>query len=197
MPSITNKTRHSCVMDALEYLTRKGDKPLTNTFVVDCQASIGYRSVMRDQSICLTRARYLGYWLTNRARLMTRDEMLHLQGMERNFKQVVSNSVLGKLIGNAMSQNVLERLLIRLLPAAGLISKGRMSKLKDRWAERSIGATPSQTVSWLKSNKAYKRKLKLQQRGGFFDEEELVSSVETKYHYDRLEGMEAKKARKN
>jgi hypothetical protein len=36
------------------------------------------------------------------------------------------------MIGNAMGQNVLERLLIKLLPAAGLAPQGH--PLYDRWA---------------------------------------------------------------
>jgi len=144
---------------ALEYLTRKGDDPLVNTFVLDWNASPGYRCVMRDQSLCLTKSRSSGYWLTNRGRSMTKDEMLRLQGMEGTFKQVVP-SVLGAMLGNAMSQNVVERLLIRLLPAAGLIPSGGEAKLEDRWAKRTLSATPSKSEEWVQGNKAYRRKLK-------------------------------------
>ena len=46
------------------------------------------------------------------------------------LKLAVSPSQLGKQIGNAMSVNVLERLLVRALPAAGLVPS---KKLEDRW----------------------------------------------------------------
>jgi len=82
--------------------------------------------------MCLTKSRARGFWLTSRGRRMTLDEQLRVQGMQRSFKQVVSDRVLGGQIGNAMSQNVVERLLIQLLPAAGLISKEQ--PLHDRWA---------------------------------------------------------------
>ena len=39
-------------------------------------------------------------------------------------------SLLGRMIGNAMSVNVLERLLYRTLPASGIISQ---SELPGRW----------------------------------------------------------------
>merc|ERR1719356_2074307 len=61
---------------------------------------------------------------------MLKTEMFRLQGMDMTkFNQVVSDGELGKQIGNAMSVNILERLFVRLLPAAGLV-KG---KLTDRW----------------------------------------------------------------
>jgi hypothetical protein len=56
--------------------------------------------------------------------------MFRLQGMDpTKFKVVVNNTKLGQLIGNSMSVNVVERILIRALEAAGLADN-----LKDRWA---------------------------------------------------------------
>merc|ERR1719197_464143 len=46
------------------------------------------------------------------------------------FKLAVSQVQLGKQLGNTMSVNVLERIFVRLLPAAGLARKG---SLADRW----------------------------------------------------------------
>jgi site-specific DNA-cytosine methylase len=55
---------------------------------------------------------------------MTREEMMRLQGMNPiSFNLVVSLSQLGQQIGNSMSLNVLERLFVRLLPAADLSEK--------------------------------------------------------------------------
>lgn len=57
---------------------------------------------------------------------------MRLQGMNpTQFKVAVSDVQLGKQLGNTMSVNVLERLLVRLLPAAKL---ARRSEVKDRWA---------------------------------------------------------------
>lgn len=56
---------------------------------------------------------------------------MRLQGMNATaFKVAVSEAQLGKQIGNTMSVNVLERILVRLLPAAQL-AKSR--DLEDRW----------------------------------------------------------------
>ena len=58
--------------------------------------------------------------------------MLILQGMAANVRRAsTSDRQLGLMIGNAMSVNVLERLLVRLLPGVGLL---RPESLHDRWA---------------------------------------------------------------
>merc|ERR1711920_1140528 len=72
-----------------------------------------------------------GHWITNRGRMLSKAEMMRLQGMTpEDFKVVVSQAQWGKQIGNAMSCNILERIFVRLLPAAGLYSAAR---LHDRW----------------------------------------------------------------
>jgi len=50
------------------------------------------------------------------------------------FKVAVTESQLGKQLGNTMSVNVLERLFVRLLPAAKLVKK---DEVKDRWENGS------------------------------------------------------------
>merc|ERR1712061_851959 len=107
-------------------------KPLKKTFVIDLDASPKFRSVMRNRTMCMTKSRASGYWVTSRGRRMNLNEMLRCPGMRRCFKQVVSDTALGCQIGNAMSQNILERLFVNLLPAAGLVQ--RSVHLHDRWA---------------------------------------------------------------
>jgi DNA (cytosine-5)-methyltransferase 1 len=75
---------------------------------------------------CITRARgSTGFYLPSRGRRMTVGERLRLQGLPQVYlrgkcRQGISDRQLGQMIGNAMSGNVLERLLARLLPACGL-----------------------------------------------------------------------------
>merc|ERR1719329_1989484 len=58
--------------------------------------------------------------------------MMRLQGMKpENFKVAVTETQWGCQVGNSMSVNVLERILVRLLPAAGLVPTSQ--KLVDRW----------------------------------------------------------------
>merc|ERR1712232_991159 len=81
-----------------------------------------------------------------------------------NFRLAVTETQLGKQLGNAMSVNVLERLFSHILPAAGLVDPGL---LRDRWADGSavrklsksrdclLSSTPTCTIS---ASRCLKRK---------------------------------------
>ncbi|MDP7647377.1 MAG: DNA (cytosine-5-)-methyltransferase, partial [Candidatus Woesearchaeota archaeon] len=110
--------------------------PDIHPYVVDCDASRAKSRHMYDISPCITRSRYQGHWITNRKRRMNKAEMLRLQGMNPGkFVSVVSDQVLGQQIGNAMSVNVIERILKRALEAANLVDPG---SLEDHWANGDI-----------------------------------------------------------
>jgi DNA (cytosine-5)-methyltransferase 1 len=135
LPTKTNKTAYSNAKFVLNKLIREGANPLANNYVIDVDASAKFRSVMKDRTMCMTKSRASGFWVTSRGRRMNLDEMLRCQGMERCFEQVVSDRQIGAQIGNAMTQSVIERLFIKLLPAAGLVSQDQ--HLHDRWAAAS------------------------------------------------------------
>eukprot|EP00442_Polarella_glacialis_P036748 CAMPEP_0115067410 /NCGR_PEP_ID=MMETSP0227-20121206/11373_1 /TAXON_ID=89957 /ORGANISM="Polarella glacialis, Strain CCMP 1383" /LENGTH=380 /DNA_ID=CAMNT_0002453471 /DNA_START=59 /DNA_END=1201 /DNA_ORIENTATION=- len=131
-PQKSNTVACKNVKQVMKILTKEGKNPLKKPFIIDCDSSLAFRGVMEDRVMCMTKSRSLGHWVSSRGRRMNTDEMLRLQGMDRkHFIQAVPDKVLGAQIGNAMSQNVLERLLIRLLPAAGLVATDR--KFCDRW----------------------------------------------------------------
>lgn len=86
---------------------------------------------------CLTRTRAGAgaFWLTSHGRVFSLAEMLRLQGMpsdlllstirrrharDHPLRKPLSQRQVGQLVGNAMSVNVLSRLLARVLPAVGL-----------------------------------------------------------------------------
>merc|ERR1719150_1636636 len=149
LPPVSNKTAYSNVRRALKELSATGCKPLKVPYVVDCDSS-GYRMKwMKEASPCITCSRAAGHWVTSRGRRLTKDEMMRLQGMRPDkFKKTVSERQLGIQIGNAMSVNVLERLFVRALPAAGLVAHGT---LIDHWtcgkppaALRPVGARKHQ-----------------------------------------------------
>ena len=79
---------------------------------------------MKDRCPCITRTRGgTGFYLPSRGRRMTLGERLRLQGLPLAYLQHcqgISKRQLGMMIGNAMSGNVLEELLSRLLLACGL-----------------------------------------------------------------------------
>lgn len=129
----TGITARTNVALTIKTLEAEGHKPLSKAWVVDIDSSTYRFSKHEGCSACLTVARGKGHWITNRGRRMLLSEQLRLQGLptvEEGFVQAVSDRQLGAQIGNSMSVNVLERVLVRLLPAAGLIAAGR---LHDRW----------------------------------------------------------------
>ena len=83
---------------------------------------------MQGRCPCITRARGSnGFYLPSRGRRMTLRERLRLQGLPQAYlrhRQGISDRQLGMMIGNAMSGNILERLLARILPACGLAPEG-------------------------------------------------------------------------
>ena len=98
---------------------------------------------MKDCSPCITKSRGAGYWLTNRGHKLNKDAALRLQGMRpADFQACVSATSLGEQIGNIMNINVLQRLLVSILPSSGLVPHGF---LRDLWllgkAQEELAAT--------------------------------------------------------
>ncbi|CAJ1353372.1 unnamed protein product [Effrenium voratum] len=137
LPKKGGVTARSGAKEVLQQLKREGKDPLNKTYIIDIDASARYRNFMRDRCPCMTKSRAAGYWISSRARRMSLEEMLRCQGMEPGcFKQVVSDRAIGAQIGNAMSQNILERLFLKLLPLAGLVPASQA--LKDRFKSRAM-----------------------------------------------------------
>ncbi|CAK0902245.1 unnamed protein product [Prorocentrum cordatum] len=83
---------------------------------------------------CLTASRGAssGAWLAFRRRRMNQAELMRIQGMDPSVIKVsMSQVAMGRALGNAMSQNVLERIFVALLPSVGL---AQSTDLKDRYA---------------------------------------------------------------
>ena len=109
-------------------LLRDKREPLQQAWLFPVTTSVGRCSVKLDTCPCLLTRNKI--WISNRGRLLNARERCRLQGINPDdFKQVVSDAQWRKQLGNAMSVNVVERLLARLLPAVGLTGP-----LPDRWA---------------------------------------------------------------
>ena len=68
---------------------------------------------------------------------------MKLQGVDPNkFTIAVSEKEVSKQLGNAMSVNVVERLLVRLLSASGLVE----GDLPDRWLSGEAFAVLTRAV---------------------------------------------------
>ena len=113
---MTSKTRER-LQAYLASLRAKGRNPDRETWIIDIFGK--WTHGVLGKSPCLTRTRAAdgGHWITTRSRLMSVPEMLRLQGMSPALNCVgITERQMGCMIGNAMSVNVLERLLVRLLP---------------------------------------------------------------------------------
>ena len=109
-------------------LLRDKREPLQQAWLFPVTTSEGRCSVKMDTCPCLLTRNKI--WISNRGRLLNARERCRLQGINPDdFKQVVPDAQWRKQLGNAMSVNVVERLLARLLPAVGLTGA-----LPDRWA---------------------------------------------------------------
>lgn len=92
-------------------------------YVFDIDGSTPH--AMCDRSPCITRTRGgSGFYLPSRGRRMNLRELLRLQGLPVHYlecREGISDRQLGMMIGNALSGNVLGRVLSRVLPACGLV----------------------------------------------------------------------------
>lgn len=141
LPPKSAGTARANVIQAIKDLQAAGHDPFTECFVIDCDSSANRMKYMKDLTPCLTCSRYQGHWITNRGRRMSKPEMMRLQAMmtpTEGFKVVVPDVQLGRQIGNAMSVNVLERIFVRLLPAAGFAAPG---SLRDKWEEADVSSS--------------------------------------------------------
>lgn len=123
LPRHTDTTGMKNVLGAFERVLNENRNPLETPAVVDYHSSSG--TLKYNASPCLTSSRTQsgGHWLLHRARVMSTDEMLRLQGLRparwtrpAECPQFKFNFA----IGNAMSGNVLELLFHEVLKATSL-----------------------------------------------------------------------------
>ena len=110
-----------------------GLNPTQTTIAVDVDASLRHMTWDSGVLPCLTRSRYRGHWISTKNRRTTIKEMLAFQGIVPNsIRQTCSDNELGKMVGNSMSVNVIERILFTLLMQIGVLS-GVDDTNVDRW----------------------------------------------------------------
>ena len=122
-PRHTHTTAVNNLQECIDIISAGGDNP----FKCDAIADIDGTTLQwnHEHSPCLTRGRPYGHWVLCRGRRQSIDERLRLMGIPNDlvtYKGIpgVSERQMGQMIGNGMSTNVLERILTRLVDAAGL-----------------------------------------------------------------------------
>ena len=99
---------------------RNGLKPMSQYFIITCDASKERSKCWYNRVPCLTVGQPRGAFITSRGRRMNEEEMMRLQGRDPSvyLQGDTTRREIGKLVGNSMSLNVAERILRSLFPAA-------------------------------------------------------------------------------
>jgi chemotaxis protein histidine kinase CheA len=122
----------------LAKLRGKGIEPEKHTYLFDTGISTKFAvNPMLGRCPCLMASSHQ-YWISNYDRPLNLHEQMRIQGFDpKQLKQAVSTTQLRKQLGNAMSVNVVERLLSHMqgLPRIfGGDREGLQPVLPDRWA---------------------------------------------------------------
>ena len=129
-----SNTAHTNIEKARAKIRAEGQDPDKLPYVVDCDAPTKTSRHTFDYSPCITRSRNNGHWLTHRQRRMSKPEMFRLQGMDHSsFVVDVSDKVLGQQLGNAMSVNVIERVIRKAVMACSWHEDQLPDIMQDRW----------------------------------------------------------------
>ena len=111
----------------LAKLRGMGVDPLKVPVAINCDNSKVHWKVDCIMTLTASRGAGGGFWVTCRSRRLTIPEMLRCQGMDDKTVKydAVSPRQMGKGIGNAICQTVLEAILVQLLPTVGLVAELR------------------------------------------------------------------------
>ena len=119
--------------NALAQMREQNLDPTNCAIMIDVDASTRHSTWNSSFLPCITRSRYRGHWISNKNRRTTIKEMLCFQGISpSSFRQTCSDAELGKMVGNSMSVNVIERIFYSLFTHLGIISSDDEANV-DRW----------------------------------------------------------------
>ncbi len=122
------------MLDAFGLFKRLDLCAVNNDIIIDIDSAV--MNWRHNESLCLTasRGRTGGYFVSSRGRRMTAEECLRLQAYNPKLVNLacISQVQVKMAAGNAMTVSVIERMFLRLLPAAKL---ARVGNLKRRWED--------------------------------------------------------------
>ena len=148
LPPPSNRVARQNVLILLRAAQDRDSDSFSEPWCIDCDSSIGRATAMLNCSPCITRSRAAGFWVSNRGRRFSLQELMHLQGVDSSLRVVVLEMQFRRLLGNSMSVNVLERILCTLLPASGLWPQGA---LFDRYAVSGLPSAKRQRTDGLRA----------------------------------------------
>ena len=116
------KTSSACLMKAFKQLVAMGMRPRATDAIVDIGSTVKFCSfqVGRCPTITKARAQSMAYYSTKLQRRLNVREMMRLQGCnpKRLRTDMLTQTKLAGIIGNAMSINVMAAIILEMLKAA-------------------------------------------------------------------------------
>ncbi len=150
-----HRTGSAAVLRATRKLQKRGVNIRRRTIAINVEATRKYCCAMVECVPCITasRGRDGGHYILQRESKLSLEEIGKLMGIDEGIVvRMVATGVpacrIGEALGNGQSLNVLERLLARLLYAAGLVE----ARLPDVWESASSRALqmPARPMDTLK-----------------------------------------------
>lgn len=122
-----------------KWYTTKGIDPRRSRLFVDIGSSFKFAYCKLGELTTLTKNRGGDrcIWISTRGRRVSLEELFRFQGISPasiDWKKVVSKKSMGRMLGNAMSLNVCERVMRNLVWSAGLVN----SEPVDRWLNNTV-----------------------------------------------------------
>ena len=105
---------------AFQRLAEKGGNYERDCYVVDCGSSLNFLAFRRGECPCLLRSRSSpqSYWVSSLGRYLTTEDRMKLQGYECSPNRPC-DAAMNKMLGNAMSVNVVQAVLLQAAWALG------------------------------------------------------------------------------
>ena len=117
------ETKANALCKAFKAIRKMGETPKEIDAIVDIGASLRFATCQVGYAPTLTRTRCAshGYYATRLMRCLTTSEMMRLQGVAPKRLQTkgIAYTQMGAIIGNAMSVNVVQRILDEMLKSIG------------------------------------------------------------------------------
>lgn len=120
LPPESDQRGRQNVMMAYERIRAAGGNPDQECWVVDCGRTQRFLSFRRDECPCLIHGRpgARSYWCSSLGRYLTTEDRMALQGFHCGPERP-GDASMNQLLGNAMSVNVVEAVLVQAAWALG------------------------------------------------------------------------------
>lgn len=121
LPPKQDARAHHNVSLAFAKIRARGGNPDQECWVIDCGCTEKFLAFRKNECPCLLRSRSgdQSYWCSSLGRYLTTEDRMSLQGFECGPERP-GDSSMNQMLGNAMSVNVVQAVLLQAAWALGL-----------------------------------------------------------------------------